>query len=68
MVVVVSLILVTLGLMCLFDPDLVFMVVELDARLFGKVLKRSSNWSSLMRKQGILLVATGLVGFFIGLR
>ena len=67
MVLVVGLVLVTVGLMCIFDPDLVFMIVELDARLFGKVLKRTPNWNSLMRKQGVLLVITGVIGFVVGI-
>ncbi len=68
MVFVVSVLLMAFGLMCLFERDIAFMLYEYDARLMGKVLRRTSDWDSLMRTQGTVLVMAGGLGLILGLR
>ena len=68
MVLIASILLLGFGLMCLFERDIAFMLYEYDARLMGKVLKRTADWDSLMRTQGAVLVMAGLMGFILGLR
>ena len=67
-VLVASNLLLAFGLICLFERDMAFMLYEYDARLMGKVLKRTPDWDNLMRTQGAVLVMAGLIGFIVGLR
>jgi hypothetical protein len=68
MVLVVSILIMAFGLMCLFERDIAFMLYEYDARLMGKVLRRTPDWDSLMRTQGTVLVLAGVLGLILGLR
>lgn len=68
MVLMASVLLMGFGLMCLFERDIAFMLYEYDARLLGKVLRRTPDWDSLMRTQGAVLVMVSAIGFIIGLR
>jgi hypothetical protein len=68
MVLVVSILIMAFGLMCLFERDIAFMLYEYDARLMGKVLRRTPDWDSLMRIQGAVLVMAGVLGLILGLR
>lgn len=68
MILVASILLIAFGLMCLFERDMAFQLYEYDARLMGKILRRTQEWESLMRTQGVVMVMVGLMGFLIGLR
>jgi hypothetical protein len=68
MILVASVLLIAFGLMCLFERDMAFQLYEYDAKLMGKVLRRTQDWDSLMRTQGLVMLMVGFMGFFIGLR
>ena len=68
MVLVASVLLIAFGLMCLFERDMAFQLYEYDAELMGKVLRRTQDWESLIRTQGLVMLMVGFMGFFIGLR
>jgi hypothetical protein len=68
MILVASVLLIAFGLMCLFERDMAFHLYEYDAKLMGKVLRRTQDWDSLMRTQGLVMLMVGFMGFFIGLR
>ena len=68
MVLVASILLIAFGLMCLFERDMAFQLYEYDAKLMGKILRRTQDWDSLMRTQGVVMVMVGFMGFFIGFR
>jgi hypothetical protein len=68
MILVASVLLIAFGLMCLFERDVAFQLYEYDAKLMGKVLRRTQDWDSLMRTQGLVMLMVGFMGFFIGLR
>jgi hypothetical protein len=68
MILVASVLLIAFGLMCLFERDMAFQLYEYDAKLMGKVLRRTQDWDSLMCTQGLVMLMVGFMGFFIGLR
>ena len=68
MVLVASILLIAFGLMCLFERDMAFQLYEYDAKLMGKILRRTQDWDSLMRTQGVVMVMVGFMGFLIGFR
>ena len=68
MVLIASVLLIAFGLLCLFERDMAFDLYEYDAKLMGKVLRRTQEWESLIRTQGIVMLMVGFMGFFVGLR
>ena len=68
MVLIASVLLIAFGLLCLFERDMAFDLYEYDAKLMGKVLRRTQDWDSLIRTQGIVMLMVGFMGFFVGLR
>lgn len=68
MVLIASVLLIAFGLLCLFERDMAFELYEYDAKLMGKVLRRTQDWDSLIRTQGVVMLMVGFMGFFVGLR
>jgi hypothetical protein len=68
MVLIASVLLIAFGWLCLFERDMAFDLYEYDAKLMGKVLRRTQDWDSLIRTQGIVMLMVGFMGFFVGLR
>jgi len=68
MILLACLLLIAFGLMCLFERDLAFQLYEYDAKLMGKVLRRTRAWDHLMRTQGAVLLMVGILGFVISFR
>ncbi len=59
---------IALGLACVFDRDLVWMLYEYDHRLLGSAAQRTRRWERLMTLQGHFLVYLGIVALWGGLR
>jgi hypothetical protein len=68
MILVACILLIAFGLLCLFEHDMAFQLYEYDAKLMGKVLRRTREWENLMRTQGAVLLMVGLLGFVICFR
>ena len=67
MLVSLGVIAIALGLACVFDRDLIWMLYEYDNRLFGTAAKRSGRWERLVTLQGYFFVYLGIIAFWWGL-
>lgn len=59
---------IALGLACVFEQDLVWMLYEYDNRLLGTQAQRTRRWERLVTFQGYFLVYLGIIAFWGGLR
>jgi hypothetical protein len=64
----VSIIAIALGLACLFERDLVWMLYEYDSHLMGTSVERTPRWNQQAGWMGLFFVILGLVGFWAALQ
>jgi len=69
MLVSASLVIIGFGLLCVFDREFAWRLIEMDARNFwGKTLHRSATWQRDFTWQGICIILLGLIGLLTGLQ
>ena len=68
MLFTLGIIAIAVGLACVFERDLVWMLYEYDNRLFGTHAERTRRWERLVTLQGYFLVYLGIFAFWGGLR
>jgi hypothetical protein len=68
MLLTLGIIAVALGLACIFERDLVWMLYEYDHRLTGTLATRTPRWEHTITYLGYFLVYLGIVAFWGGLR
>lgn len=68
MLLSLGIIAIVLGLVCVFERDLVWMLYEFDHRLLGTTVQRTRRWERLITLQGYFLVYLGVVALWGGLQ
>lgn len=59
---------IAFGLGCIFEKELMWTLLEHDARLTGKVMRRVKGWENLLNMQGAVLIVIGVFGIFVAVR
>lgn len=68
MLFTLGIIAIAVGLACVFERDLVWMLYEYDNRLMGTHTERTRRWERFVTLQGHFLVYLGIAAFWTGLR
>jgi len=69
MLITASVVVIGFGLLCLFDREFAWRLIELDARNFwGKTLSRSNNWQRDFTWQAICIILLGIIGLVVGMQ